>query len=315
MSRTLDHQQRQQQKQQQKPTVSTTRGQSRRNEGGRKRWSWAETPWEMKHHRLPINENGWENESRPPPMPNAQVEEDMYEAPVDGRREERPVQLDEERQHPAYAIPPSDDVQLVSGGGSQLNQPPQQQRATMWPGTQQQQTQQPLPSTQSPIESTDTTDSKDGKTGAVKPDSKKNTGYNPQYRTYHPDSALLSPHSPGQVRHPIRRPTEDERHWHHGLYDCASDPAVCFTGLFCPCVLYGKTQYRLTQKADKKDATNMLGYKTVNGSCVVMGVFWPLGCKHSLFRPSFRCEIGSTIFLRDMIAVRVEIERKNKLTK
>lgn len=283
--------------QQQRPTVSTTRGQSRRKDGGRKRWSWAETPWEMKHHRLPINENGWEHESRPPPLPNAQVDEDMYQAPADGRQEERPAQLNEGREHPAYAIPPSDAMQPIGGAGNQLEQLPQQQRATMWPGTQQHQHQQPLETIQPQIESTDT---KDVKTGGAKPDSNDNTTFNKQYRTYHPDSTLLSPHSPGQVRHPARKSIEDGRHWHHGLYDCSSDPGVCCTGLFCPCVLYGRTQYRLTQKADRRDPTNMLGYKRVNGSCFVMGLCWPLGCKHPLFCASFRREIGSTTILRNV---------------
>ncbi len=44
------------------------------------------------------------------------------------------------------------------------------------------------------------------------------------------------------------------------------------TGLFCPCVVYGKTQYRLSLRDERKDPTNMLGYTAVNGSCIAFGV-------------------------------------------
>jgi Cys-rich protein (TIGR01571 family) len=44
------------------------------------------------------------------------------------------------------------------------------------------------------------------------------------------------------------------------------------TSIFCPCIIYGKTQYRLTQRADKKDPTNMLGYTAVNGSCAAFAL-------------------------------------------
>lgn len=59
--------------------------------------------------------------------------------------------------------------------------------------------------------------------------------------------------------------------WQHGFCSCA-DPTICLTGLFCPCIVYGKTQYRLTQRAEKKDPTNLLGYTAVNGSCVAFAV-------------------------------------------
>jgi Cys-rich protein (TIGR01571 family) len=59
--------------------------------------------------------------------------------------------------------------------------------------------------------------------------------------------------------------------WTHDLCSCA-DPTTCMTSIFCPCIIYGKTQYRLTQRADKKDPTNMLGYTAVNGSCTAFGL-------------------------------------------
>jgi Cys-rich protein (TIGR01571 family) len=67
--------------------------------------------------------------------------------------------------------------------------------------------------------------------------------------------------------------------WKRGLCDCG-DVGTCCTGLFCPCILYGKTQYRLSQKSDRKDPTNMLGYEKLNGSCVAFAVL--CGCNFIL---------------------------------
>ncbi|KAK5449823.1 hypothetical protein LTS15_008395 [Exophiala xenobiotica] len=55
--------------------------------------------------------------------------------------------------------------------------------------------------------------------------------------------------------------------WQHSLCSCA-EPSTCFTGLFCPCIVYGRTQYRLALRGERKDPTNMLGYTAVNGSCI-----------------------------------------------
>lgn len=90
-----------------------------------------------------------------------------------------------------------------------------------------------------------------------------------------PDGLVLESHTPGQVGHPIQQLSSG--HWKHGLGDC-SDFGACCTGLICPCVLYGKTQYRLTQRAEKQDPTNMLGYKTTNGSCFTLAICCPLSC-------------------------------------
>jgi Cys-rich protein (TIGR01571 family) len=59
--------------------------------------------------------------------------------------------------------------------------------------------------------------------------------------------------------------------WQHGLCSCA-EPSICLTGLFCPCIVYGRTQYRLALRGEKKDPTNMLGYTAINGSCIAFGV-------------------------------------------
>ena len=80
-------------------------------------------------------------------------------------------------------------------------------------------------------------------------------------------------HYPGQAPDPTQQTRGGT--WKHGLCDCG-DVSTCCTGLFCPCILYGKTQHRLSQKSDRKDPTNMLGYETLNGSCTVFAVL--CGC-------------------------------------
>ena len=88
---------------------------------------------------------------------------------------------------------------------------------------------------------------------------------------YNPDSLqgpnIVPPeHKPGQVSHPN---AAIEPHWKHGL--CEPD-ALCCVGLFCPCMLYGKTMYRLSRKAQKQDPTDLLGYESCNGSCGMFAV-------------------------------------------
>lgn len=94
---------------------------------------------------------------------------------------------------------------------------------------------------------------------------------------YDPDSLagpniIIENHYPGQVSHP--NATVNPK-WKHGL--CEID-TLCCTGLFCPCVLYGKTQYRLLKKEEKQDPTDLLSYKSVNGSCGIMAVACGLQC-------------------------------------
>jgi Cys-rich protein (TIGR01571 family) len=60
--------------------------------------------------------------------------------------------------------------------------------------------------------------------------------------------------------------------WHTSLFSCAS-PSICLTSLFCPCVSYGRTQYRLSRRSAKSDPTNFLGFNPCcNPSCVAFGV-------------------------------------------
>ena len=86
---------------------------------------------------------------------------------------------------------------------------------------------------------------------------------------YNPDS-LSGPnvgpetHRPGQVSHPN---AAIDPHWKTGL--CEPD-TVCCMGIICPCMVYGKTMYRLSRRAQKQDPTEMLGYESCNGSCFLM---------------------------------------------
>ncbi|PWY66075.1 hypothetical protein BO70DRAFT_366566, partial [Aspergillus heteromorphus CBS 117.55] len=107
----------------------------------------------------------------------------------------------------------------------------------------------------------------------------------PQYPLRAASGAPMTPagmditahHRPGQIRHPdqeIRGGT-----WSTSLCGC-SDIGACCLGFFCPCVLYGKTQHRLSRKSRSEDPTNMLGYSCCNGSCTAMALL--CGC-HWLF--------------------------------
>lgn len=97
---------------------------------------------------------------------------------------------------------------------------------------------------------------------------------------YNPDSlagpnVALENHRPGQVSHPNAMVDPE---WKHGL--CEID-TLCCAGLFCPCVLYGKTQYRLSRRDQKQDPTDLLSYGPFNGSCGVMTATCGLQCRFS----------------------------------
>ncbi|EFR04697.1 DUF614 domain-containing protein [Nannizzia gypsea CBS 118893] len=64
-------------------------------------------------------------------------------------------------------------------------------------------------------------------------------------------------HTPGQAFHPQQCVKGGS--WTNSLCEC-SDIGVCCMGLWCPCILYGRTQHRLSRKSKRQDPTNMLGY-------------------------------------------------------
>lgn len=112
---------------------------------------------------------------------------------------------------------------------------------------------------------------------------------------YNPDS-LSGPnvapeaHRPGQVSHPNAAVDPE---WKHGL--CAID-TICCLGIWCPCVLYGKTQYRLSRKAQKQDATDLLGYESCNGSCGVMALACGFQCEMALLRCMWKIRCADNLF-------------------
>ncbi|EDU49042.1 PLAC8 multi-domain protein [Pyrenophora tritici-repentis] len=86
-----------------------------------------------------------------------------------------------------------------------------------------------------------------------------------------PNGLDFAAHQPGQITHPNME-SEKSHEWKNSLCACSPEFSTCLTGLFCPCILYGRTSYRLSQKSAKKDPTDMLGYSSTNGHCAVMGL-------------------------------------------
>jgi Cys-rich protein (TIGR01571 family) len=109
------------------------------------------------------------------------------------------------------------------------------------------------------------------------------TQTNNLHAVFSPDSAHgpngldFALHQPGQISHPNME-SVSSKDWSNSLCSCGPDPSTCLTGLFCPCVIYGRTSYRLSQKSSKNDPTDMLGHSTTNGSCMLMslscGLWW-----------------------------------------
>lgn len=113
--------------------------------------------------------------------------------------------------------------------------------------------------------------------------------------------AALHNHLPGQAVHANQHIKGGT--WKYGLCDFR-DIGVCCTGVWCPCIIYGKTQYRLSQRSERKDPTNMLGYSTLNGSCAAFALL--CGCnvilaaiQHSRLRKAYDIPGGvGTDFVR-----------------
>lgn len=91
-----------------------------------------------------------------------------------------------------------------------------------------------------------------------------------------PNGLDFATHQPGQISHPNMSASTSPT-WTHSLCSCSPQVSDCMTGLFCPCILYGRTSYRLSQKSAKKDPTDMLGHSTINGHCMLMGLTCVLG--------------------------------------
>lgn len=87
-------------------------------------------------------------------------------------------------------------------------------------------------------------------------------------------TASSDDHLPGQASDPTR--TFRTGTWNHGLFSC-SETGICCIGIFCPCITYGMTQHRLSQRAEKKDPNDMLGHSKLNGSCLAFAFLF-CGC-------------------------------------
>ena len=168
--------------------------------------------------------------------------------------------------HPAHFAPYADESSS------------QQQRGTMMPmydlSAEQRGPPGPDQKTYQPPAIPHDTSSSDHKTGISTPHLTPRTPtYNPQSLTGPNEN--LENHMPGQISHPnaVVDPS-----WKHGM--CEAD-TLCITSLFCPCLVYGKTQYRLSQKSQKKEPTDLLGYKSTNSSCGLMVAACGFQCKSS----------------------------------
>ncbi len=86
-------------------------------------------------------------------------------------------------------------------------------------------------------------------------------------------NAAHGEHLPGQVSHPNAAVQPE---WKHGFCDMDT---LCCTGIVCPCIVYGKTQYRLSKRAKKQDPTDLLSYSSCNGSCGLMAAACGFQCE------------------------------------
>ncbi|KAI4101594.1 MAG: hypothetical protein LQ339_004983 [Xanthoria mediterranea] len=165
--------------------------------------------------------------------------------------------------HPAYFAPVAEHSDRQQPGPQQPA--PQQPNITSGTATDPKKAREPVdPSTPTPTSGADAQQWK-GNATVIRPDVEKPAlMYNPN--SLAGPNATLENHRPGQAAHPN---TAVEPDWKHGL--CEVD-TLCCVGLCCPCIVYGKTQYRISRKTQKEDATNLLGYKTFNGSCGLMGL-------------------------------------------
>lgn len=93
-----------------------------------------------------------------------------------------------------------------------------------------------------------------------------------------PNGLTAASHQPGQSVHPNMDLNDGQ--WRHDL--CGCDASICALGLCCPCILYGKTEYRLSQRAEKRDPTDLLGHSACNGSCSLMAIACGFQCMQLL---------------------------------
>lgn len=82
----------------------------------------------------------------------------------------------------------------------------------------------------------------------------------PNASTFHLD------HQPTQ---PSLAAPETSKAWRSSTL---SPSGSCLSSVFCPCIVYGRVQYRLSQRSKKAEPTDLLGYSAVNGDCGIMAL-------------------------------------------
>ena len=252
--------------------TSSTAGSSRQHQA---RFSWDETPQELRRQPYPapsptnstIEESPISPVSPSNDLPSYDLQHNARSTPLpDEKALEANMQAPPSRMHPAYSAPIAEQPTPASQQTTMPAAPP----VSMHPAATPQDPPQspgPLPVKKpedgypmTPLTNS-TTSPQPSKYAIERPDA-----YNP--RSLQGPNVSTANHRPGQVAHPN---SSIDSNWKHGM--CEPD-ALCCMGTFCPCLLYGKTMYRLSKRSEKKDPTDLLGYESCNGSC---GLF-AIGC-------------------------------------
>lgn len=235
------------------------------------RFSWQETPLDLRRPSVQqssptnssIDESPLDGHNTLPSIPQVptQSQYPVEKPPV--AHTGSPYNVPELNQtHPAYFAPVVDQDKLP---------PPRPAQPSTMSVTASQKEEEKKKSPSPPFAPHDASEHKESPQ-PVKPESDRSTlVYNP-HSLAGPNAAVEN-HRPGQVAHPN---AAIDPEWKHGL--CEVD-TLCCIGLCCPCIVYGKTQYRISRKTQKEDPTNLLGYQSCNGSCGSMALACGFQCK------------------------------------
>lgn len=269
---------------------------------GETRYSFMETPVEMQRgvfHQFSSPTNSTIDESPISPSSPSRVLPSYPRGTASPMPEEKAQAQSPVEIHPAFFAPYKDQTLVLQRGPQHA----EQQTVPSSPGPIPIKTHQVIPFSPAPVASVETPHIPENQEPKVGIDRRE---------TYNPDSLQgpnggLENHRPGQVAHP--NSTIDPR-WKHDL--CEPD-LLCCTGLVCPCMVYGKTMYRLSQKAQKQDPTDLLGYESCNGSCGLMAVACGFQCTGCL--PLYSVSLLSADFVPGILAAihRTRIRKLYKL--
>ena len=239
------------------------------NNNGSNRYSFMDTPVEMQrstfqpYHQFSSPTNSVIDESPISPVSPTRGLPSYQQGSVTSPIPDQKAQAQSPQEmHPAFFAPYTEDMPAQQQAGRLPVVDPRKEEETV-AGVPQSPGPIPIKTSETPpsFAAPPTSNSPPTQTSPTTPDAKR--------EIYNPDS-LSGPnigpetHRPGQVSHP--NATIDP-HWKTGL--CEPD-TVCCMGILCPCMVYGKTMYRLSRRAQKQDPTDMLGYESCNGSCALM---------------------------------------------